>query len=35
MDSFHQVIGAAENGLLAVGRDIASLWVLIQLGVIR
>ncbi len=34
MDGFHQVIGAAENGLLAIGRDIASLWVLIQLGVI-
>jgi small-conductance mechanosensitive channel len=34
MDSFQQVIGSLENGLLAAARDVASLWVLIQLGVI-
>ena len=34
MDSFHQVVGTAESGLLAAARDVASLWVLIQLGVI-
>ncbi len=34
MDSLQQAIGAAEHGLIAAGRDIASLWVLIQLGVI-
>ena len=34
MNRFHEVIGTIENGLLAAGRDVASLWVLIQLGVI-
>ncbi len=34
MDSFHQVIDAVDNALLALGHEIASLWVLIQLGVI-
>jgi small-conductance mechanosensitive channel len=34
MDSFRQVIDAIDNALLALGHEIASLWVLIQLGVI-
>jgi small-conductance mechanosensitive channel len=34
MDSFHQTINAAESGLLAALHDFASLWVLIQLGVV-
>ncbi len=34
MNRFHEVIGTIENGLLTAGRDVASLWVLIQLGVI-
>ena len=34
MNHFQDVIGALENVLLATGRDVASLWVLIQLGLI-
>ena len=34
MGNFQQVVGAAENGLLAAVHDVDSLWVLIQLGVI-
>jgi small-conductance mechanosensitive channel len=34
MDSFQQLVDTAESGLLGFARDFASLWVLIQLGII-
>ena len=34
MDRLHRIIGMIENALLAAGHEIASIWVLVQLGVI-
>ncbi len=34
MDRLHQIIGTIDNALLTAGHEVASIWVLLQLGVI-